>query len=258
MRRMDLRKDSVLTGAAESIRPRAPEGEENWRFGWYTPFIISHYDPTTLYAGGNRLFKSTNRGDDWTAISPDLADLAEGQRGVVPFGTITMVSESRLERGLIYVGTEGGNVWMTRDEGESWTNVSHGLSRKWVTRVLASEYDAGTVYATLSGYREDDFEAYVFVSKDYGSTWSAIRSNLPSESVNVIREDPHDRNILYLGTDAGVYLSLDRGLSWISMCKNLPTTPVHDIAVQAREDELVIGTHGRSIFVLDLSPIRHR
>jgi photosystem II stability/assembly factor-like uncharacterized protein len=256
MRRMDITGDSVLTGAAESIRPSLPEGEGRWRSGWYTPFVISHYDPYTLYVGGNRLLKSTDRAEHWDPASPDLSHPAGGPRAAVPFGTITMISESRLQQGMIYVGTEGGSIWLTRDEGEDWQKVSDGLPEKWVSRVISSEHDIGTVYASFTGFREDDFEAYLYVSRDFGETWTSIRNNLPSESVNVIREDPHDAGILYVGTDLGVYISVDGGEVWHSLATNLPTTPVHDLQIHRRDDELVIGTHGRSVFVLDLEPIR--
>ena len=281
MRRRDL-TGPVLSGGpgTQSIRPRAQRrraqrgggrrgggrggrrgGQQEgprWRFSWYTYFLISQHNPLTLYAGGNMLFKSLNRGDDWLAVSPDLADPGTGERGVVPFGTITMISESSFRPGLIYVGTEGGSVHLTRNDGASWERVSTGLPRKWVSRVEASRHEIGRVYASLTGYREDDFETYVYVSEDFGSTWRSIARGLPAESVNVVREDPNDGNILYVGTDLGVYASLDRGESWHSLGKTLPTTPVHDLVVHPRENELVIGTHGRSVFVLDAGPIRER
>jgi photosystem II stability/assembly factor-like uncharacterized protein len=260
MRRMNITGDSVLTSGPDSrsIRPRAPEGEDPWRFGWYTPFVISHYDPRTLYAGGNHVFKSPNRGDDWVPISPDLSDAGGGPRAAVPFGTITMISESRLQHGLIYAGTEGGSVWRTRDEGVLWEQVSGGLPGKWVSRVVASQHELGAVYVSQTGFREDDFRSYLFMSRDFGETWTSITSNLPGESINVIREDPRDANTLYAGTDLGVYVSLDRGGTWHSLCANLPTTPVHDLVIHSRDDEIVIGTHGRSVFVAGLAPVRAR
>ena len=195
MRRMDLTGTSVISGGPSSVNiaPRAPEGEPAWRFGWYTPFILSRFDAHTLYAGGNKLFKSLDRGDHWFPVSPDLSDPAQGERGVVPFGTITMISESRFHQGLLYVGTEGGSIWRTRDDGGQWTKVGRGLPQKWVSRVLASEHDASRVYAAFTGYREDDFSAYLYVSKDFGETWRSIKGNLPDESINVIKEDPGER-----------------------------------------------------------------
>ncbi|MFH1762610.1 MAG: hypothetical protein ABIF09_00335, partial [Gemmatimonadota bacterium] len=263
MRRMNIIQDSVLTGAAQNIRPRIRGGEggadgEEFRSGWYTPFIISHHDPFTLYVGGNRLLKSTNRGDDWIPISPNLSDPAGGPRAPVPFGTITMIAESELQQGVIYVGTEGGSVWITRDEGEDWDKVSGELPAKWVSRVVASRHAPGRVYLSQTGFREDDFATYLFRSDDFGESWITIGGNLPAESVNVIQEDPELPDVLYLGTDLGVYVSGDGGGSWHSISANLPTTPVHDLDVHPRDGELVIGTHGRSAFVLDLKPVRER
>ena len=206
--------------------------------------------------GGNRLLRSPDRGDTWQPVSPDLSDPAQGVRGAVPFGTITMISESPLRSDLIYVGTEGGSVWRTRDAGATWNRVAEDLPAKWVSRVLASAHQEGRVYATLTGFREDDFQAYVFRSDDYGETWHSIVANLPAESVNVIGEDPTDPEILYLGTDLGVYASGDGGGGWHALSADLPTTPVHDLEVQPQAHELVIGTHGRSVFVLELDKVR--
>jgi photosystem II stability/assembly factor-like uncharacterized protein len=256
MRRMDITQDSVLTGVAESIRPRLPPGEGRWESGWYTPFIISHYDSNTLYVGGNHLLKSENRGDEWAAMSPDLSDPAGGPRATVPFGTITMIAQSELQPGLIYLGTEGGSVWVTRDEGESWKRVGLGLPAKWVSRVAASGHAPGRVYLSMTGFREDDFDTYLFRSDDYGEVWAPIGGNLPMESVNVITEDPEFPNLLYVGTDLGVYVSGNGGGSWHSLSVNLPSTPVHDLDVHSRDGELVIGTHGRSVFVLELASVR--
>ena len=258
MLRMDITGSSVLSGgeSTERVRPRAGRGEPRWRFGWYMPFIISHHDPLTLYAGGNRLVKSQNRGDDWFAISPDLTDTSSGQWGVVPFGTITMIAESPFEAGLIYAGTEGGSLHLTRDDGTTWTRIDDGLPDKWVSRVIASMHEIGTVYVSFTGYREEDFEKYLYTSTDFGQSWTSISGSLPSESINVVREDPTSPDILYVGTDLGVYVSLDRGKIWHSLCTNLPTTPVHDLVIHPRVGELIIGTHGRSVFVLDVKPIQ--
>jgi len=258
MRRMYLDGPSVQSGgpATTNIAPRAPEGETPWRFGWDTPFLISHHAPRTLYAGGHRLFKSLDRGDHWFPVSPDLSDPPQGERGVVPFGTITMIAESELDPDLLWVGTEGGSVWITRDGGAAWANVAGGLPPKWVSRVIASRHDPATAYVSLTGFREDDFRAYLFRTTDFGRTWTSIAGNLPHEPINVVREDPLARDVLYAGTDLGVYASLDRGGSWISLSAGLPTTPVHDLVIHPRDGEMVIGTHGRSVFVLDVRPIQ--
>ena len=258
LRRMDTQGPSIQTGSPSSqrIAPRAPRGEAPWRIGWYMPYLISVFDPATLYAGANKLVKSTDRGVTWTAVSPDLSDPAGGDRATVPYGTITMIAESPLQRGLMYVGTEGGRVHVTKDVGAHWTEIDGRLPKKWVSRVIASQYAAGTAYVAFTGYREDDTRAYLYRSTDFGATWTSIAHNLPAESVNVIREDPRNADVLYVGTDAGVYVSLDRGATWLSLSATLPTTPVHDLVVHPRDDEIVIGTHGRGVFVLDARPIQ--
>lgn len=147
-------------------------------------------------------------------------------------------------------------MWRTRDEGERWERVDGGLPEKWVSRVIASEHVDGRVYASFTGFREDDFRSYLFRSDDFGGTWHSIVGNLPVESVNVIREDPTGPGILYVGTDLGVFVSGDEGESWHSLSVNLPTTPVHDLVIHSRDPEMVIGTHGRSVFVLELGEVR--
>lgn len=258
LRRMDTAAPSIQTGspASQRIAPRAPRGEAPWRIGWYMPYLISAFDPATLYAGTNKLVKSTNRGVAWSAVSPDLGDAPGGERATVPYGTITMISESPRQRGLIYTGTESGKIHLTRDEGAHWAEVSAGLPKKWVSRVIASQHADGTAYAAFTGYREDDSRAYLYRTTDFGATWTSIVANLPAESINVVREDPRNADILYVGTDAGVYVSLDRGAIWMSLSATLPTTPVHDLVVHPRDDEIVIGTHGRGVFVLDARPIQ--
>ncbi|MCH8044074.1 MAG: hypothetical protein IID44_10205 [Planctomycetes bacterium] len=253
----DIRRKDMKTGKSKGIRPKVGEGEPRLRFNWMTPFLISHYDAATLYLGTNRLFKSTNRGDDWTPISDDLTtNPGPEKRGNVPYGTITTISESHVAPGLLYVGTDDGNVHVTHSDGDAWAKINTGLPDRWVSRVVASRHDKATVYVSFSGYREDDFSTYLYKSTDCGATWSSIAGNLPAESVNVIREDPRAKDVLYVGTDLGVYTSTDGGASWHSLCNHLPTTPAHDLAVHPRENELIVGTHGRSIFVLDVKEIQ--
>lgn len=251
----DLRRKRMSSGVTVRIRPQAGEGEEPLRPNWMTPFFISQHNPLTLYYGANVLFKSLDRGDTWTPISPDLTS-RPAQQGNVPWGTVTSVAESPLQPGLLYAGADDGYVQVTEDDGNTWTRIDEGLPQRWVTRLVASRHDLATVYVSLTGYRYDDFDTYLYVSTDYGAGWEPISSNLPSEPINVIAEDPENRDILYVGTDTGVYVSLDRGASWHALCANLPTTPVYDLVVHPRDGELVIGTHGRSIFVADVSAIR--
>ena len=260
MMRMDLAGASILSGgpATENIRPRLPRGSSGLRFSWYTPFLISPHNPRTLYAGGSRVLKTTDRGATWTPVSPELADPAQGDRTAVPTGALTMLEESRLVPGMLVGGTEGGRVWLTLDDGAHWRRIDAGLPRKWVSRVTLSTKDAATIYVSLTGYREDDARPYLYVSNDTGRSWRSIAGNLPLGAVNVIKEDPADADLLYVGTDMGVYLSRDRGTHWESLSATLPTTPVQDLTVQSRASELVIGTYGRGAWVLDLAPIRDR
>ena len=251
----DLRRKRMTDGSATGIRPVAGDGEEPLRTNWMTPFIISRYDPYTLYYAGNILFRSQDRGDFWEAISPDLTSQPSSQ-GNVPFGTLTTLSESPSKGGLLYVGADDGFAHVTRDDGVSWTRIDEGLPTKWVSRIEASQHEEGTVYLSMTGYRDDDFSPYLFMSRDFGENWVSMASNLPLESINVIREDPTNPEIIYVGTDLGVFVSLDRGGRWHSLSTNLPTTPVHDLVIHPRDGEIVIGTHGRSVWVADLAAVR--
>jgi photosystem II stability/assembly factor-like uncharacterized protein len=209
-----------------------------------------------LYYGAQKLFLSPDRGDTWDAISPDLTtNPGPDKTGNVPYGTITSISESPLNRDLLYVGTDDGNVQVTKDGGKTWTLIKKNLPNKWVSRVRASQHYEQTVYVTLTGYREDDFEKYIYMSSDYGKTWKSIAGNLPSESINVVIEDPRDPDILYVGTDLGVYVTENKGKVWQILSNGLPTAAVHDLVIQNRELDLVAGTHGRSIYVLDIGEI---
>jgi photosystem II stability/assembly factor-like uncharacterized protein len=253
-----LKRKNMKTGETFFIQPRAKKGEPNLRYNWMTPYIISVHNPLTLYYGANKLFKSLDRGDRWKCISPDLStNPGPDKQGDVPYGAITTISESPLEPGLLFVGTDDGNVHFTRNDGITWKKINNGLPDKWVSRVVASSYEPGIVYVSLTGYRDDDFQTYLYRSSDFGTTWHSLEGNLPAQSINVIRENPHKKNILYTGTDqGGVYVSLDTGKSWQSLCCDLPTIPVHDIAVHQRDNELVIGTHGRGAFVLDTTLVQ--
>ena len=258
MLRMDITGSSVLTGgpSAVDIRPRAPTGAPRVRFSWYAPFLISPHDPRTLYAGGNQVLKSTDRGDHWTVVSPDLGDPPGADRAPVTTGALTMLAESPLVPGMLAGGTEGGRVWLTPDDGATWRRIDAGLPHLWVSRVTLSGRDAGTIYVSFTGFRQDDHRPYVYVSHDTGRTWRSIAANLPLESVNVIKEDPGDPHVLFVGTDLGVYVSRDLGRRWESLSATLPSTPVMDLTVQARDRDLVIGSYGRGAWILDLAPIR--
>jgi photosystem II stability/assembly factor-like uncharacterized protein len=254
----NFQRKNMRTGEITRIRPRLKDEDPPLRYNWMSPFIISHHNPLTVYFGANKLFKSLNRGDTWHNISPDLTTQPGPEKqGNVPYGTITTLSESPLEPGLLYVGTDDGMVWVTRNDGVKWDRINSGLPDKWVSRVEASYAEPGTVYVSLTGYREDDFATYLYGSQDYGQTWTSLSAGLPAEQFNVIREDPTNPDILYAGSDqGGVYVSPDKGSRWMSLCADLPTVAVHDIAVHPRDRELVIATHGRSFFKLDLIPVQ--
>jgi len=237
------------------IQPHNYVGQkEPLRFNWNTPVILSRHNPDIVYFGANKLFRSMNRGDKWEAISPDLSN--GPKEGDVPFGTITSITESPLVFGHLWAGTDDGNVWFSPDGGHEWKKVSKKLPKGlWVSRVHASPHDKNRVWLALNNYRNDDLGAYVFRSDDAGRHWQRISHNLPAEPVNVILEDPHQPELVYVGTDKGVYVSDNGGGSWKMLGRNLPTVPVHDLAVQARDRELVAGTHGRSAWVLNLAPV---
>lgn len=245
------------TMTAVNIEPRNIPGE--LRKNWFPPMIVSPHNPRILYFGAQMLLMSLDRGDRWRAISPDLTSPDPGKQGTVhvQYSTITSISESPLKFGLLYAGTDDGNVHVTRNGGVSWEKITDRLpAERWVSRIVASQHDEGTVYLAMNGLRNDDFRAYVFKSTDYGKTWASIAGNLPGNPVNVLREDPQTKSVLYVATDIGVYVSVDHGQTWSSLSSQLPTTAVNDLVVHPRDHHLVIGTHGRSIYVMDLNPVQ--
>lgn len=248
--RIDREKDEQTY-----IQPKHELGEPPYRFNWQTPILLSPHNQDILYFGGNKLMRSMNQGTDWTAISDDLTN--GGKKGNVAYGTLTAISESPFQFGLIYTGSDDGLVYMTKDGGGSWSNISSTLPKDlWVSRVIASQHKKERVYVTLNGYRWDDFTPYVYMSEDYGQTWKNISNNIPSSPVNVIREDPKNENLLYLGTDNGAYVSFDRGTSWEAFSKGLPNVAVHDMVVQPEAHDLLIGTHGRSIYLANIQALQ--
>ena len=241
---------------SKDLLPVPPKGEPPLRGQWLAPFILSPHDPRTIYHGMQYLFKSTDRGDTWTRISADLTYNAAAEMGDIPYHTLFAISESPLMAGLIYAGTDDGRAWVTRDGGKAWREITAGLAlRKWVSRVVASQYDAATIYLTQNGKRDDDVVPYVWKSTDYGKTWTDISKGIPLGPVNVIREDPVDRNILYAGTDQGVYVTTDGAKTWQTLGANLPSAYVHDLIVHPRDNMIVIATHGRGMWALDANPI---
>ncbi|MCK4762128.1 MAG: glycosyl hydrolase [Candidatus Aminicenantes bacterium] len=238
-----------------NIKPEAGKKKTLSRFNWLAPFMISRHNPAVLYMGANRFFKSTNRGNSWQAISPDLTRKKHIE-GNEPYATITAIDESPFDPAVLYAGSDDGNIWLSQNSGANWKQINSVLPKKWVTRIIASRHKKEQVYVTLSGRSEDNFRTYVFVSLDFGVNWRSLKGNLPDEPVNVIREDPWNSDILYLGTDLSIYAALDAGETWHSLKNNLPTNAVYDIRVHPRDRELIIGTHGRGVFVLPVSTIQ--
>ncbi|MBA3885768.1 MAG: hypothetical protein H0X67_08545 [Acidobacteria bacterium] len=267
-----------LTNERQPIKPQPAEGEEPYRWNFNTPFMMSPHRSSTLLMAGNHLFRSLDRGQSWTAISPDLTAgiTAEGLSlmGVpmgqftlgsraLNYGTIFTLTESPVRPGIFYTGADDGTVQVSRDDGKTWTNVSDrfpGLPpRTWVSKIEASRFDEGTVYATFAGFRADDYRTYVYTSRDYGSTWRAITNGIPDGHyvAQTILEDQRNPDVLYLGTEFGLFLSIDRGSSWHRLRNNLPTVPIHGLAQHPRENDLLVATFGRGIWILDdVTPIQ--
>ncbi len=237
------------------IQPKHELGESPYRFNWQTPILLSPHNQDILYMGGNKLMRSMNQGEDWEVISKDLT--TGGKKGNVAYGTITSISESPFQFGLLYVGSDDGLVYVSKNSGGSWTKISDTFPKDlWVSRVIASSHKKGRVYVTLNGYRWDDFTAYVYMSDNYGQTWKNISSNLPVSSVNVIKEDPKNENVLYLGTDNGAYVSLDKGQIWHVFSKKLPNVAIHDLVIHPEANDLLLGTHGRSIYKANIEALQ--
>ena len=245
------------------------------RFNWDTPYFISPHNPQTLYLGGQRLWKTVDRGEHWVPVSEDLStrdtmkvrmslDLTGGITrdisGAETHGTITTAAESPVRSGILWAGTDDGNVWVTRNDGGAWENLTGrfpGLPpRTWVSRVAPSFFDSATVYVTFDGHRTDDFHPYVYVSTDFGRTFRSIAGNLPAtEYVHVVTEDPRRRGLLFLGTELTAYASTDGGATWMHFNAGLPPAPVHALLVHPRDKVLIAGTHGRSIYLVDVAPL---
>ncbi len=255
--RLDLK-----TGRSKSIAYR---GGAMKRFNWNAPVHVSRFDSDVVYHCGNIVVKSTNRGESWTEISGDLttndpAKLPNGTGGDanIQYCTITTFDESPLQPGLLWVGTDDGLVWVTQDDGAKWTKASDKIAGNpgyWVSRVEASSSQPGTAYVAYSGYRNDDFRPYLYKTADFGQTWISIAGNLPPGPINVIREDPRNPLLLFVGTEFGVWASLDGGASWSSLRANMPTVPVHDLKIHPRDRDLIVGTHGRSIWIADIAAL---
>lgn len=258
------RTNRLTRQGTRRISPRHEMGEKPLRFNWQSPILLSPHNPEILYFGSHKFHRSFNQGDTMIALSGDLTK--GGREGDVPYGTLTTISESPIRFGLLYSGTDDGNIHVSKDAGYSWTLISAPVKKGfslpqglWVSRVTASRHKEARVYASLNGYRYDDFMPYLYISEDHGTTWSPIGRDLPAEPINVVKEDPKNENIIYVGTDGGLYVSFDKGQSFMMWNAGLPrSVPVHDITIQERENEIVLGTHGRSIYIAKLDEIQKK
>jgi hypothetical protein len=253
---------------------------DQYRFNWNTPVVMSPHNPKIVWLGGNRLFKSYNQGDTWVA-SADLTKQVDrntvslmgvpGDRtqlskndGVVSYSTIVSISESPVLPGVVWAGTDDGNLQVSRDGGQNFAEVGKNLPglppnhQYWISRIDASHFDAGTAYVSVDGHRSDDLKPYVFVTRDYGQTFQSITNDLPPfGNVQVIREDPKNRNLLYVGTEFGLFASVDGGKQWKKFMNNYPTVRTDDILVHPRDNDLIVASHGRSVWIADdITPLQ--
>jgi photosystem II stability/assembly factor-like uncharacterized protein len=267
------RRVDQKVGERSDIQPPPINGAERRRFPWTPAIQISPHDRNVIYTGSSMLLRSSDRGESWQEISPDLTNKtmqkdggrcvdAGGGQGWINYCTITSLDESALQPGLIWVGTDDGRVHFTPDGGQEWNDVTANLTEAgapkdfWVSRVRASRFTRGVAYVSKNGFRFDQFGAHVYRTSDFGKTWQSIASNLPNSPVNVVLEDPHNPLHLYLGNNQAAFASVDGGKHWTSLQRNLPTVPVMDLVVHPRENDLVLGTFGRGLYVTDISVLQ--
>ena len=267
-----------ISTSLAAIRARAvADTAMRYRFNWMAPFFLSSHAPTTVYMGGNRVLKSTDRGDHFFPISPDLSTkdssriivsvrttggVTRDPTGAETHGTVTTVAESPVRPGILWAGTDDGNVWLSTNDGGAWTDLTKRFPgvpvRTWVSRVEPSHFDTAIVYVTFDGHRNNNFKPYLYVSNDFGRTFRSIVNNLPANGadfIHVVREDPYNRDLLFVGTDVAAYVSTNRGSTWQRFMTGLPTVPVHDLRIHPRDREIIAGTHGRSIWIADIAPL---
>ena len=257
-----LSRRDLVTGASKGIR----YNDGSLRYNWCAPIQVSPHNSDVIFHGANKLLRSSFRGETWEVISPDLTKndpafltTGKGGDGNIQYCTITTFEQSPIDAQLIWVGTDCGNVQVTRDGGTTWTLLNDnipGNPEYWVSRVEASNHFPGTAYLSYTGLRRDDFRPFVYKTENFGETWVSIANNLPDKAINVIQEDHKNPNLLFVGTDLGLYVSIDGGENWTEMKNNLPRQPIHDIVIHQRENDLILGTHGRGIFVTDITPLQ--
>ncbi len=250
-------------GRGTSIRPRRESGEKPYRFNWTAPIHISPHNSRIIYLGAEVLLRSINRGADWQEISADLTtNDPEKLKGNIEHCNITTISESPLTPGIIWVGTDDGKVQLTRDGGGNWTDTTANLTQAGapedfcVSRVFASHHDEGTAYVVKTGFQRDDFRPFIHKTTDFGQTWISISGDLPDGVVHVIVEDRKNPNLLFVGKEFGVWVSIEGGDRWVRLMNNIPTQDIYDLVIHPRENDLVVGTYGRGIYVADITPLQ--
>lgn len=258
-------RENQAIGERERIRPVPPEGGEPYRYTWNAPIMLSPHNGSILYAGAQKLLRSLDRGETWEEISPDLTsndvDKIAG-KGHIMYCTITTMDESTLKPGLIWLGTDDGKVHITRNHGADWEELTKNVEKagvpheRWVSRIIASKSDEATAYLAYNGYRNDDFNPYLYKTTDYGKTWTDISSGLPDYPINVVFEDVRNPDLLFVGNDTGVFYTLDGARSWTQLKANIPPVVVRDLLVHPRENDLIVGTYGRAVWVGDISPLQ--
>lgn len=260
----ELARIHLDTGRRRSIRPSPKEGQPRYRFNWNSPFLVSQHEPTTLYFAGNYVFRLTQRGDFHERISPDLSTRDVEKIETVgseaeTHGTVVALAESPLAAGVLWAGTDDGCVHLTQDGGKNWRNITPPQAGgRYIARIEASHHERDAAYVAIDGHRSNDFDPHLLMTTDAGASWTSItgdevESQLPKgDIVKVVREDRRNRSVLYVGTERGIFYSMDRGRRWMSLKNDsLPTVPVDDIQQHPREMDLIAGTHGRSIYILD-------
>ncbi len=251
-----ISRNDQKTGIRTPIKYRDREA----RFNWNAPILISPHNSNVIYHGAQWVLRSPFKGENWEKISPDLSTNDPGfRRHRREHNAITSLDESTVQQGVIWAGTDDGNVQLTQDNGKTWAVQNGripGNPQYWVSRVTASHHDAGTAYVSFTGEKRDDFRPFVYITEDFGESWKSIVNNLPEEPINDIKEDRKNRNLLFLGTNLGLYVSLNKGDSWIKLRNNIPAVPVRDLVIHPRENDLVVGTFGRGIYIADISPLQ--
>jgi photosystem II stability/assembly factor-like uncharacterized protein len=271
-------RQNVETGERTSIAPRRDEAAgSRYRYTWTTPLVLSPHDPKTLLTGAQVVLRSRDQGDTWREISPDLTTGAAMTTNVdgtpctidrvgdgnVWYCTITTLAESAHTAGVLWAATDDGRIHVTRDDGTTWTDVTDAIASAgapdgyWFSRVTPSRFEAGVAYATITGFHRDDFRPFVYRTDDFGGSWRPLTATLPDKAAaNVIVEDHANASLLFLGTDRGLFASLDAGASWTPFKANMPIVPVRDLVIHPRENDLVVGTHGRGLWITDITPLQ--